>query len=196
MHIELIKHLVSINKKLIESSAIKDCHCLGLNSFVINEKPRIRLFIANEDCELYNEVSPIPIHAHKYDDLFQVLSGPVYHEIYKIGTRFTGAQYRVYKYPRIKDTDKTPVYIERSFLTWVDTTWRDMILMPAQTLHTVRLSDEGERKPIIWMVTELAEDEGFEQIAYSFNPITPRPELYQPFPDAFEYVMDKFKSIK
>ena len=49
MDINFVTDLVEKNKELVKHTAIKDCHHKNLHSFIINEKPKIRLFIA-DDC--------------------------------------------------------------------------------------------------------------------------------------------------
>ena len=73
---KLLTYLINKNPDIIKRTALKNCHAVGLNSFILNYDPKIRLFISDEDCEIrtINNKNPIiPIHPHKYDDLFVLL---------------------------------------------------------------------------------------------------------------------------
>lgn len=190
-YLQLAKHLFNTNKDVVKKTAIRDCHCLGLHSFIINEKPRIRLFIAEDDSELHGKKVIIPIHSHKYDDLFQVVSGEVIHKLYLEGN--VGQPYNTYLYPRIKEGDSTPLLCGLRYLEFVGTIKSKSFIMPASTLHTVQLKGQN----VMWMVTELAEDTNFKQIGYvPYNSkLEIRDELYKPFPGALEYITDRFKKI-
>ena len=104
-YLQFTKYLISTNSELIEKTAISNCHCMGLNSFIINEKPKIRLFVADSNCELfrkYDSANPrIPIHPHKYDDLFVQLEGKMTHHIYQISD--DGQIFKKYHYYRLSD---------------------------------------------------------------------------------------------
>ena len=87
--LQLCKYLISVNAELIAKTAMHNCHCIGLNSFIINEKPKVRLFIAEPNCELFEKfdyTNPIiPIHPHKYDDMFSQLEGIMINHLYEVG---------------------------------------------------------------------------------------------------------------
>lgn len=187
---KLAKHLFNTNRELVKNTAIRDCHCLGLHSFIINEKPRIRLYIAEDDSELHRTgyASPIPIHAHKYDDMFQVINGSVIHYIYEQGDA-RDCKYKAYLYARVKEKDSTPILIGDKFLRQTDIIQKKSFVMPASTLHTVRLKGNN----VMWMITELAQDLGFKQVGYVHEEhvLETRPELYKPFSDAISYVAQK-----
>lgn len=80
--IEFVKYLISINEKLIKDTALSNCHCVGLNSFIINDRPKIRLFVADKYCLLYDKFDfkkpIIPIHPYKYDDIFVQVNGTIF----------------------------------------------------------------------------------------------------------------------
>src|SRR5690606_15360009 len=102
--LQLCKYLISVNAELIAKTAMSNCHCIGLNSFIINEKPKVRLFIAEPNCELFEKfdyLNPIiPIHPHKYDDMFSQLEGTMINHLYKVGGIH---DFNKYQYKRLSD---------------------------------------------------------------------------------------------
>jgi hypothetical protein len=212
MNIELIKYLVSINKELIERTAIKNCHCIGLNSFIINEKPKMRLFIADDNCELYfqNETNfhfdyknpIIAIHPHKYDDVFFQLQGSLVHHFYskaKPQKSDMPCFFNKYKYLRLSDSNKKIELVGTETIYYEGSNW-DVKTLKSNTLHTASLSkykagfnisDKNKDKSCAWVVIETFEDKNFEQIGYQNNLsefLKKQPLLYKKFPNSYDYV--------
>lgn len=184
---EMFKHIISVNKELIEKTAIGNCHCIGLNSFIINGKPKVRLFIAEKNCELFGKfdfLNPIiPIHPHKYDDVFSQIEGEMTHHLYSVG--YGGNEYSKYRYARLSDKETQIVNVGKAKLIYLG--GEKIKELKASELHTASLS--GER--CSWMVTETKEDKNFQQIAYHQN-LKSRPELYKPIVEPFEYLKTYF----
>lgn len=190
MSILLAKHLIDVNYTLVINSAIKDCHCLGLYSFIINQSPKIRLFIADENCELrnnYNIENPlIPIHAHKYDDVFLQVHGILIHHIYQEGNGFY-FPINKYTYSRLSD-DISINNLGKVNLEYLGSE-QELKELSAKCLHSVSISSKGRCS---WMIIEGKEDKSFEQVCYHRD-LKFRKELYKPFPNAIEYLNNYFK---
>lgn len=180
--LKLCKHLIQENYITVIGSAIRDCHCRGLHSFILNEKPRIRLFIADETCELrgpYNAQMPvIPVHAHKYDDLFFQLQGQILHQTYAYGGDI---MFKKYKYMRLSNRNQEIVQDGFEKLHYKGGFKRDSLA--AHELHSVSVKG----KKCSWVIIETGVDANFEQVAYHQNLIE-RPDLYKPFPDPIAYI--------
>lgn len=187
MNLKLYKYLISINKELISKTAMSNCHCIGLNSFIINEKPKIRLFIAEPNCELFEKFdykNPlIAIHPHKYDDIFIQLEGKMINHLYEIGNEI---KFNKYKFQRLSDENKELKLFNKEYLDYLGK-FENITNLDSNQLHTVSL--EGER--CSWVIIETFEDENFEQIAYHQNLIE-RKELYKPMVNSIEYLQDHF----
>lgn len=189
---DFVKYLISVNRELIEKTALGNCHCRGLNSFVINEKPKIRLFIAEENCELFNKfdrMDPvIPIHPHKYDDLFYQLEGTMINHIYEVSD--DGIEFKKYRYVRLSDDPN--IHIENcgtKRLKYLGGQ-HDLIKIKSTTLHTASLI--GDR--CSWLVIETIEDKDFKPFAYHQN-LVKRNELYKPIKNPYEY-LNSYLNIK
>lgn len=189
--LQLVQYLIETNKKLVQETALANCHCIGLNSFIINEKPKIRLFIAEQNCELFQKFDyrnpVVPIHPHKYDDLFTQLEGEMYHHIYTYDRR--GDLFNGYKYLRLSDKKVKIEQVRKEKLFY----WgpKKVTSLEAKTLHTASL--RGNK--CSWLVTETFEDPDFKQVAYHSNLITyeaARPELYKPIANADHYLRAYF----
>ena len=189
--LDLVKQLIKTNNDSINSTAIKNCHALGLNSFIINHIPKIRLFIADDDCELFEKFDPlnpkIPIHAHKYNDLFMQLEGELIHHFYNIGTDI---KFNKYRYYRLSDKEQTIQNIGCEYLKYRGEK-HDVVELKSSILHSVSLS--GEK--CSWIIIELDKDENFEQVSYHQNLVN-NPELYKRFDDPINYLNQYFKSYK
>jgi hypothetical protein len=178
-----IESLISKNGALIEKTALSDCHCKGLYSFILNENPKIRLFIADNNCELYKEFDStnpiIPIHSHKYDDYFIQLEGKLVHHIYEIGTDI---KFNKYSYLRLSD-DRTDIVKEDvTFLDYMGE-FRDITFLDSKTLHTAHT--EGER--CSWIILESTPNKDFVQYTYHQNLIL-RNDLYTPLTNSIEFL--------
>jgi len=185
--LQLCKYLISINTELIDKTAMSNCHCIGLNSFIINETPKIRLFIAETDCELFknfDHLNPIiPIHPHKYDDMFSQLEGTMINHLYKVGDTY---EFNKYRYKRLSDNKTELELLGKQRLEYLGGK-TNIIELKATELHTVSL--EGER--CSWIITETFENKNFEQISYHQNLIE-RKELYKPMLNSNEYLHSYF----
>lgn len=200
MEISELKKLFLKNWEIIEQTGLRNCHCFGLNSFIINETPRIRLFITEPNCELYVKdfqyekyiKNPIiPIHMHKYNDHFIQLEGGLTHYIYgvindKIMTIHDGISFNSYQYSRLGDETKiNKIGKEKLYFQW-DTT--NINYLPGDTLHTV--SVEGDR--CSWLIIETTLNKDFNQICYHKN-LKNKEGLYVPFNNPVDYLMDYFE---
>lgn len=183
----LCKYLISTNVELVNSTALGDCHCIGLRSFIINEKPKIRLFIAEPDCELYQNFNPtdpiIAIHPHRYDDIFIQLEGRLTHHIYQLDGNM---EFNKYGYLRLSDCDKRLHQIGTERLDYIGA-MDDVKFLKSDTLHTASIS--GNR--CSWMIIETFENADFNQFAYHKD-LVERPELYKKIPDGVEYLNNYF----
>ena len=185
--LHLCKYLISINSELIAKTAISNCHCIGLNSFIINERPRVRLFIAESNCELFEKFdysNPIiPIHPHKYDDMFSQLEGVMINHLYEVGGEL---EFNKYSYLRLSDKSKEIERIGKENLKYLGAK-KNITELKATELHTASL--QGER--CSWLITETFENKSFEQISYHKN-LVKRSELYKSFTNANEYLHSYF----
>lgn len=185
--LQLCKYLISVNAELIAKTAMSNCHWIGLNSFIINEKPKVRLFIAEPNCELFEKfdyLNPIiPIHTHKYDDMFSQLEGTMIHHLYKVGGIH---EFNKYQYRRLSDNKRELELLGKQCLDYLGDKTHITELKAAE-LHTVSL--QGER--CSWFITETFENKNFEQIAYHQNLIE-RKELYNPMLNSNEYLHSYF----
>ena len=189
--LRLCNYLISENIELIKKTAVRNCHCFGLNSFIINEKPRIRLFIAEPDCELFQEFdykNPIiPIHPHKYDDIFSQLEGVMINHIYKVAE--SGIKFNSYKYNRLSNNKSILELAGTETLSYVGGN-RNTTFLTSKQLHTASL--EGDR--CSWTITETFEDKNFIQVAYHQN-LLEREGLYIPMLNPDEYLNDYFEQM-
>lgn len=185
--LQLCKYLISVNAELIEKTAMSNCHCIGLNSFIINEKPKVRLFIAEPNCELFEKfdyLNPIiPIHPHKYDDMFSQLEGIMINHLYKVGGIH---EFNKYQYKRLSDNKTELELLGKEYLDYLGGKTH-ITELKATELHTASL--QGER--CSWLITEAFENKNFEQIAYHQNLIE-RKELYKPMSNSNEYLHSYF----
>ena len=189
-HARYVRYLINRNGPLVANSAISHCHCLGLHSFVISQDPKVRLFIADDDCEIHTDSGVIPIHSHKYDDYFQVISGAMFHSIHDFSNN--GRLYNSYTYRRIGDTDEQEIVsMGQSMLSVVDVIAQENLVLPANRLHSVRLSGSN----VMWTLTELERNVKFNQICYKDGELKRRDELYKPMPNAVEFIESRLKLI-
>jgi hypothetical protein len=198
--IEFVKYLISINEKLIIDTALSNCHCVGLNSFIINERPKIRLFVADKYCTLYDKFdfkNPIiPVHSHKYDDIFVHVSGRLIHHLYE----FSGSSKKIdidvkfnkYTYGRLSDnTTIEKIGTGRKF--YYKGELDNLEYLKANELHTISL-DFGVETPCSWLVFETFADKEFEQIAYHKN-LVGQNNLYKNFKNPIHYLNNFFETL-
>jgi hypothetical protein len=181
----LVKYLISTNTDLINRTGISNCHCIGLSSFIINENPKIRLFIGEKNCELFSEydyLNPIiPIHPHKYDDIFIQLEGKLINHLYEVGGDL---EFKKWEYPRISGGEIK--YIGNENLQYLGGR-SDVTELKSKELHSVSL--EGEKSS--WLVLETFRDLNFKQISYHQNLIK-KENLYKPIENSSQYLRDYF----
>lgn len=163
-------------KQMIDSSAIKHCHLLGLHSAILQLHPvKIRLFVAGSTCELlapFSESDPvIPIHPHKHTDLFFSLSGQLINHIYCRDD--VGLEFLKINHSRLDSNVSTPVVVGSETLKYYGSFFDGG--MTSKSLHTV--SCYG---PTTWVVVELNTDPTFESIGYT-RKLQKCEHLYQPF---------------
>ena len=189
-HAQYVKFLVEKNYPLVINSAIAHCHCLGLNSFIISQDPKIRLFIADDHSEIHDNPGIIPIHSHKYDDYFQVIEGGVTHRIFNF--KFDGKPFQSYTYQRIGDReDEEPVAMGQSYLKVVDILAQDEVILKSKLLHNVKLTGRN----VMWTVTEMQKSQSFNQICYDEGTLKRRPELYKKVNDPMGFIDYKLNSV-
>lgn len=172
---KLITHFIKNNRQLIEKTALKNCHAIGLNSFILNQNPKIRIFISDEDCEVnkfdpYNPV--IPIHPHKYDDLFFPITGKLTHHLYQ--RNINGIPFNKYNFIRLNTINDEIVKLGEENLKYIGE-FSNINKLKSKTLHTI--SVEGECS---WLIIETKQDESFSEIFYHQN-LQKRNDLYVPF---------------
>jgi hypothetical protein len=191
--LHLTKYLIQRNSSLVEQTAIKDCHIAGLNSFIINERPKIRLFTVEPHCKLYDEFNPreplIPIHPHKYDDVFIQLYGTLTHQIYKKGGM---VKFPSWEYLRIGDKDRTIKFVDDQKLLYVGS-FDCLPVLRSDVLHTVSIKSP-KMVGCYWLIVETFEDPNFKQVAYHPHPdIEEFETLYKPMEDPLLYLKNYFK---
>jgi len=185
--LQLCKYLITVNSELINKTAMSNCHCIGLNSFIINENPKIRLFIAEPNCELFKKfdyLNPIiPIHPHKYDDIFSQLEGNMINHLYEVGSMYS---FKKYHYKRLSDNETELELLDNEYLDYLGGR-NNIIFLKSNQLHTANL--EGDR--CSWLVTETFRNKNFEQFAYHQDLIK-RKELYIPIINGSNYLYKYF----
>lgn len=192
------KYRIRDRKDLIEKTAIRNCHALGLHSFIINENPKMRLFIADPDSELSNVYNPeepiIPIHSHKYNDLFSVLYGTLHQHLYTLSHDEIIMPFPINSYNliRISDSKKELANLGRVNLTHLDTkSYKTEHFLKAEELHSVSTTPDKNGK-CAWLITETIANVHYTQVAYHQNLIK-RNNLYLPFENAHDYLMKYFE---
>lgn len=190
------KYLINANKALVERTAIKNCHAIGLNSFIINETPKIRLFTCDENCELYksNLLNPIiPIHSHKYDDIFTQINGNLIHDFWCISDERKGVLFNKYRYYRLSDNENIIENIGEQYLSHHHSyvMFCDMFL-DAKILHSVRI--KGDK--VCWFITEMNCLDDFEPVGYAKKLLKRRRRLYQKFEEPLNYLNEFLNSLE
>lgn len=183
---DLVRHMLQQNSELVIRTGLSDCHVKGLNSFIINENPRIRLFIADYDCELYkpyNKKNPIiPIHSHKYDDIFIPLKGELIHHMYEYGEDI---DFNRYIYKRIGD-----VAIQEPILFGIQQPLNylgafDKGYLKSTELHSASLNPIY--KETAWLIIETNKNPNFDQKCYHQD-LRLNNDLYKPFRNCLKYI--------
>lgn len=193
---ELLRFIIARNKELIEKTALRDCHIIGLNSFIINEFPKMRLFIAEPNCELYRDFDPtnplIPVHRHKYDDYFFPIQDNLRHHFYrKIENATYGSiLFNSYTYKRIGATN-TNIELNGYVNLIYEGSSTIVKHLKAETLHTVSIDSSQESS---WIIIETHNTPDFVPIGYHQD-LHKRPELYKPFTNPLSYLWKFLDSL-
>lgn len=179
--------LIESNKDLIASTAIKNCHVIGLHSFIINEFPKTRLFIADEDCVLRNPFdthNPIlTIHRHKHNDLFVPLTKTkITHHLYKLSDEHTdnSISFTMVNYSRLDENIGTHL-IGNEWLDYIES--KHLYFMDTNQHHTVSINGNAK---CAWLVIEVGTNEDFTSISYGGDKVSN--ECYSKFEDPLTYV--------
>jgi hypothetical protein len=185
----ILNHLLKTNQDLIKKTALKNCHAVGLNSFILNSYPKIRLFTTDDDCEIrkFDWMNPIiPIHPHKYDDLFFQLSGKLIHHLYE--KKDNGIKFNKYNFIRLNNINTEIVKLGEENLKYIGQ-FSNINRLRSKTLHTASVQDECS-----WIIIETKKDETFSEIFYHQN-LQKRDDLYKPFDSPIEYLQNYINSI-
>lgn len=190
---EFIQYFIENNSDLITKTAIKDCHAIGLNSFLLNTNPKIRLFVCENNSELYNDYdfkNPlIPIHPHKYDDLFFQIKGKLIHHIYQKSKYERGIDFTKFKFMRLNDTEVDIKNLGSDKLKYIGPI-SNINKLRAKVLHTASVSGDNSS----WIIIETKKDESFDQISYHQD-LKIRSDLYKVFDNPINYLNNWINSI-
>lgn len=187
---KLLNFFIDKNPGLIEKTALKNCHAVGLNSFILNSYPKFRLFTCDEECEIkkYDPANPIiPIHPHKYDDLFFQLTGRLNHHLYE--KKPNGIKFNKYNFIRLDNINAKIVNLGEENLKYIGQ-FSDVNKLKSKTLHTVSVEDDCS-----WLIIETKKDDTFEEIFYHQN-LQERNELYKKFDNPIDYLKGFISKIK
>lgn len=193
---KLVKKLLLRNPELITRTAIKNCHCIGLHSFIVCEVPyKVRLFLADEQCELrkpFDVKKPhLTIHRHKHSSIFIPLTKTkIVHQLYKVTENSSESvncfSFDTNMYARLNE----PYYHGQTggsdWLVYCGAS--DTCFLHAEEFHTVNIL--GQEK-CAWLVVELTSDTGFTQISYGGEKLTDG--CYQQFDNPIEYINEFFE---
>lgn len=180
---KLINFFIKKNPDIIEKTALRNCHAIGLNSFLLSIDPKIRIFVCDEDTELYSfnpENPTIPIHPHKYDDLFFQIKGNLHHHLYKKDSN--GIVFNKYNFIRLDKIDTEIQNLGQEHLKYIGE-FSNINQLKAKTLHTV--SVKGDQ--CSWIIIETKKDETFDEVFYHQN-LTQNKNLYQPFNNPISFL--------
>jgi hypothetical protein len=184
--VKVVKYFLHYNSEIIKKTALSDCHAIGLNSFILNESPKIRLFICDNDSELYSSYNPerpiIPIHPHKYDDLFFPINGKLIHHLYTKNSN--GIEFNKYHFIRLSNVDMEIKNLGTEKLKYVGY-FNSINKLKSKALHTVSVED----KDTAWLIMETNQDMSFNEIFYHHD-LKPRPDLYQKKNNPIEFIED------
>jgi len=184
MMLDDINKLILKNRDIVLSTGIKDCHCMGLYSFILDFNPKIRLFISdNSDISNdYNIYDPIiPIHPHKYNDYFFQLRGYLEHHLYKIDDN--GFTIKKWGYPRISGGDIEFLGFEKLSLIRSE---KNINFLKSNVLHSASVNSGISS----WIIVESGIDNNFKQISYH-NHLKSNKDLYKKFDKDLDWILDK-----
>lgn len=169
---ELVRHLWRSHKDEITAKSILNCHCRGVHSIMLIEKPEqtIRLYVADWPNDLYKNYSfrdemSVAFHAHHCDLTIHVLKGELRNRVAKESEQGTILSKFIY-HSKIKDDD---IKFEKigdvsvSVIKDLDLLPYQSVFMPADTIHTVA-------SPIgiitAWFVYEGKEDPNYKPYCF------------------------------
>ena len=180
---KLITYFIKKHPDTIIKTALRNCHAIGLNSFLLSIDPKIRLFVCDRDTELksYDPKNPtIPIHPHKYDDLFFQIRGNLHHHLYKKDSN--GIPFNKYNFIRLDKIDTEIQNLGKENLKYIGE-FSNINQLKAKTLHTVSVKGDD----CSWIIIETKRDETFDEIFYHQN-LTKNTNLYKPFEDPIGFL--------
>lgn len=187
MHTNVIKHFLATNLDLILKKSLINCHVVGVDSVLFDDTPRsrIRLFVANENHELWKNYFPpteelsVAFHSHHCDLVLSPVIGEFinivieqtkpnkspkarwltgYKHQSKINTgecKFVCGGYD--RFFKLKNIEQSYAY-DGDDIVNVDVT------LAANELHTIYVS-KGQFAA--WFVFEEAEDPDYDSTCYS-----------------------------
>lgn len=192
----LIKKFIELHSDSIIETAIKNCHCIGLHSFIIRTKPfKIRLFLADENCELrqpYDVENPhLTIHRHRHSSIFVPLTKTkIIHQLYRIAENSFDSvncfSFSTNIYSRLNQKYFHGQTGGSDWLTYCGASSK--CFLHAEEFHSVNIL--GNEK-CAWLVIELSEANDFEQISYGGAKLTDG--CYQKFDDPIKFITDFFR---
>lgn len=171
-----------------------NCHCVGVDSIILNENPIIRLFIANPNHELWRNDThewSVALHAHHCDITIVPILGFIYNKIetsYGIPTILNEYQYESF----IKGCGSfKSTFNNRSFRLRSELLTRS-IKMGATDRHTI-IVNKGHSAS--WIIIEGQENYNYNSNCYSNVDLTKFSfeGLYQPM--SKEYRENKLKEL-
>ncbi len=186
--------LIEANTDLVVSTAIKNCHVIGLHSFIVSQYPKIRLFIADDNCVLrepFDIKNPVlTIHKHKHNDVFIPLTKTkLTHHLYKLTTEHNdnSISFSMINYSRL-DADIGTHLIGSEWLDYIES--KSLYYMDTGQYHTVSINGCDKCS---WLVLEMGTNNSFDNISYGGLPISH--ECYSKFDDPLTYVRDYLGSL-
>lgn len=196
----LVEHLWKQQSELITNRSILNCHCKGVHSIMLIEKPEhtIRLFVADTDHELWNNYEigsqmTVAYHPHHCDITIEVVKGELLNKVIDEsdgGVFLTKFLYR----SKIKEDEIKFEEISKTYVTDVsikNIAAGESIFLPANAIHTVAC-EKG--KLTAWFVYEGKEDSNYVPYCYSLADLNKSDfsSLYQtPMKHQIEHLLKK-----
>lgn len=186
-----VKTLLNLNSQLVCDTAIRNCHVMGLHSFILNKSPKVRLFIADSECVLrqpFNVHNPIlTVHAHKHNDVFINLTKTcIIHHLYKKAPIAVKGDNTfvcsLNMYHRL-DTNGNGILLGDDYLDYISSSKRTVL--HHTELHTVNILGNGK---CAWLVVEVGTNTNFEPISYGGQQINN--DCYKEFINPIEYIKE------
>lgn len=192
----LVSRFLEHHAESIIETAIKNCHCIGLHSFIIRIRPfKIRLFLADEACELrkpFDVKNPhLTIHRHKHNSIFVPLTKTkIIHQMYAIALNSCDSantfSFSTNIYTRLNQPYDHGLAGGSDWLTYLGAYNRQFLR--ADEYHSVNIL--GNEK-CAWIVIELSNSDKFEQISYGGEKLSEG--CYQRFEDPIQYIKNFFR---